>query len=196
MHALSGAIGSAGSGGLPSCIEKGLLTLCYIQLSNNSEGRFPFYVEADAPQHNQTPDRDRCSSADDMQQLLDPRYDDKHVQHHDPFTLGRDEGTSTPQSQRPSDQMRSKNTRANDGKGQNLAIEPEGQHRGRRELSGTHVPTSGHGTNTMKAGPRCYYCGRTETPQWRTGPEGPLCNVCGLVWDKRHSKRKGRSLSH
>ncbi|CAM0956917.1 unnamed protein product [Alopecurus aequalis] len=29
---------------------------------------------------------------------------------------------------------------------------------------------------------RCWHCGRTETPQWREGPEGPhtLCNACGI----------------
>jgi len=31
---------------------------------------------------------------------------------------------------------------------------------------------------------RCHSCNRTETPEWRRGPDGPrtLCNACGLRW--------------
>lgn len=164
--------------------------------SNNSEGRFPFSVEADALPHSKTLNTDRCSSADDVERLLDLGHDDEDDQHHDPSRLGRGRGSSRPQSRKPSEQTRSKDATANERKGKNSAVDLERQHRGHRELPGSHKPTSVYGTNTMKAGLRCYYCGRTETPQWRTGPEGPLCNVCGLVWDKRHSKRKKRSLSH
>jgi len=35
----------------------------------------------------------------------------------------------------------------------------------------------------IEAGPqRCRSCNRSETPQWRRGPDGPrtLCNACGL----------------
>ncbi|KIP12336.1 hypothetical protein PHLGIDRAFT_62123 [Phlebiopsis gigantea 11061_1 CR5-6] len=32
----------------------------------------------------------------------------------------------------------------------------------------------------------CMTCGRTESPEWRKGPQGPktLCNACGLRWAK------------
>lgn len=41
----------------------------------------------------------------------------------------------------------------------------------------------------------CYECHRTETPQWRPGPDGPntLCNVCGLLYAKRQVRNKGSS---
>ncbi|KAI0482665.1 hypothetical protein GGR56DRAFT_670517 [Xylariaceae sp. FL0804] len=39
--------------------------------------------------------------------------------------------------------------------------------------------------------PTCTFCSTTDTPKWRSGPEGAgtLCNVCGLIY----RKRKGRS---
>ncbi|ORY61009.1 uncharacterized protein BCR38DRAFT_50496 [Pseudomassariella vexata] len=39
----------------------------------------------------------------------------------------------------------------------------------------------------------CHKCGRTDTPEWRKGPEGPgtLCNVCGLLYAK--TKQKGKA---
>lgn len=32
----------------------------------------------------------------------------------------------------------------------------------------------------------CVTCGRTDSPEWRKGPQGPktLCNACGLRWAK------------
>jgi hypothetical protein len=32
----------------------------------------------------------------------------------------------------------------------------------------------------------CRTCGRTDSPEWRKGPQGPktLCNACGLRWAK------------
>ncbi|KAF8323090.1 GATA-domain-containing protein [Clavulina sp. PMI_390] len=38
----------------------------------------------------------------------------------------------------------------------------------------------------------CRTCGRTDSPEWRKGPEGPktLCNACGLRWAKRNQKKK------
>ena len=36
----------------------------------------------------------------------------------------------------------------------------------------------------------CVQCGRTESPEWRRGPNGPktLCNACGLRWAKTDRK--------
>ncbi|KAL8334393.1 hypothetical protein RB601_000412 [Gaeumannomyces tritici] len=37
----------------------------------------------------------------------------------------------------------------------------------------------------------CQKCHRSKTPRWRRGPSGPktLCNVCGLLYAKRESRR-------
>lgn len=36
----------------------------------------------------------------------------------------------------------------------------------------------------------CRTCGRTDSPEWRKGPDGPktLCNACGLRWAKQVRK--------
>ncbi|EGN95626.1 hypothetical protein SERLA73DRAFT_186737 [Serpula lacrymans var. lacrymans S7.3] len=36
----------------------------------------------------------------------------------------------------------------------------------------------------------CVTCGRTDSPEWRKGPQGPktLCNACGLRWAKQMRK--------
>jgi ribosomal protein L37AE/L43A len=36
----------------------------------------------------------------------------------------------------------------------------------------------------------CMTCGRTDSPEWRKGPQGPktLCNACGLRWAKESRK--------
>ncbi|KZT26621.1 hypothetical protein NEOLEDRAFT_1132163 [Neolentinus lepideus HHB14362 ss-1] len=36
----------------------------------------------------------------------------------------------------------------------------------------------------------CVTCGRTDSPEWRKGPQGPktLCNACGLRWAKQQRK--------
>jgi len=36
----------------------------------------------------------------------------------------------------------------------------------------------------------CVTCGRTDSPEWRKGPQGPktLCNACGLRWAKYQRK--------
>ncbi|KUI69283.1 GATA zinc finger domain-containing protein 8 [Cytospora mali] len=40
--------------------------------------------------------------------------------------------------------------------------------------------------------PVCRKCGRTDTPEWRKGPDGSvLCNVCGLIYAKQRRKMKG-----
>ncbi|KAL6788396.1 GATA zinc finger domain-containing protein [Trichoderma sp. SZMC 28013] len=38
---------------------------------------------------------------------------------------------------------------------------------------------------------RCHSCNRTETPEWRRGPDGvgTLCNACGLQYAKLRRKR-------
>lgn len=37
----------------------------------------------------------------------------------------------------------------------------------------------------------CRKCGRTDTPEWRKGPDGGvLCNVCGLVYAKQRRKMR------
>ncbi|RYP72464.1 hypothetical protein DL770_007966 [Monosporascus sp. CRB-9-2] len=48
--------------------------------------------------------------------------------------------------------------------------------------------SKGHNSDSKRA---CQRCGRTDTPEWRTGPEGrkTLCNVCGLLY----AKQRGRS---
>jgi hypothetical protein len=40
--------------------------------------------------------------------------------------------------------------------------------------------------------PRCRNCGRTDTPEWRQGPDGPgtLCNSCGLEYFKLETRRQ------
>ncbi|TFK30049.1 GATA-domain-containing protein [Coprinopsis marcescibilis] len=36
----------------------------------------------------------------------------------------------------------------------------------------------------------CVKCGKTDSPEWRKGPQGPktLCNACGLRWAKQSKK--------
>ena len=43
---------------------------------------------------------------------------------------------------------------------------------------------------------RCHSCNRSETPEWRRGPEGSrtLCNACGLHYAKL-SRRTGRFVA-
>ncbi|CAE7064425.1 unnamed protein product [Rhizoctonia solani] len=40
---------------------------------------------------------------------------------------------------------------------------------------------------------KCTMCRRTDSPQWRKGPEGPntLCNSCGLQWARTQRKSEG-----
>ncbi|MQL93946.1 hypothetical protein Taro_026598 [Colocasia esculenta] len=39
---------------------------------------------------------------------------------------------------------------------------------------------------------RCTMCGRTETPLWRHGPQGPksLCNACGIRYKKEERQSR------
>ncbi|KAL6070181.1 Opioid growth factor receptor [Balamuthia mandrillaris] len=69
--------------------------------------------------------------------------------------------------------------------------------------SATNTPTQGRGgrkrasmgerKSRMRGGKICAYCGATETPEWRSGPEGKqtLCNSCGLYYS-RHGTLNGR----
>ncbi|KAH7190484.1 hypothetical protein DER44DRAFT_816049 [Fusarium oxysporum] len=44
---------------------------------------------------------------------------------------------------------------------------------------------------------RCHKCGRTQTPEWRRGPDGmrTLCNACGLHYAKVKRKRQLKTSS-
>jgi len=44
---------------------------------------------------------------------------------------------------------------------------------------------------------RCHSCGRSETPEWRRGPDGArtLCNVCGLNYAKLTRKQRLAAMS-
>lgn len=50
-----------------------------------------------------------------------------------------------------------------------------------------------------KKGRSCSFCGVTETPMWRRGPDGKgtLCNACGVKWSlkRKRSKKGGKSSS-
>ncbi|KAL2202465.1 hypothetical protein CC79DRAFT_1337157 [Sarocladium strictum] len=159
-------------------------------LSNNREGRFPIHIEANAPQYYVTPQRYRRHPTDDMQQSIADEND------YAPASSGRDRRTSRPQSRKAPDQKRPESVRAYEKDGKDPAATHEQRGRGHEDRLQPHIPTPRPLTSTVETGLRCYNCGRTETPQWRTGPEGPLCNVCGLLWNKRHSRRQKKSLSH
>ncbi|XP_043691643.1 GATA zinc finger domain-containing protein 9-like [Telopea speciosissima] len=48
-------------------------------------------------------------------------------------------------------------------------------------------PHSGDSSEIVK---RCAFCGKTETPLWRNGPNGrkTLCNACGIRFKKQEKK--------
>ncbi|CCF59976.1 hypothetical protein KAFR_0I01960 [Kazachstania africana CBS 2517] len=50
-----------------------------------------------------------------------------------------------------------------------------------------HFPDKRH----RKQHDKCKMCFTLETPQWRSGPDGPstLCNKCGLYY-KRQTRKK------
>jgi len=43
---------------------------------------------------------------------------------------------------------------------------------------------------------KCCFCGRTDTPEWRRGPDGrrTLCNACGLIYKKRNKMLSEKNL--
>lgn len=43
---------------------------------------------------------------------------------------------------------------------------------------------------------KCFFCNTTETPEWRSGPDGnKLCNGCGLRYAAKVKKLKGEDKS-
>ncbi|KAI0362473.1 GATA-domain-containing protein [Trametes cingulata] len=68
--------------------------------------------------------------------------------------------------------------------------------------TGFDLGTTALGPDAEEDGPRkkakriaaeqhvCVTCGRTDSPEWRKGPQGPktLCNACGLRWAKKARK--------
>ncbi|KAK7734736.1 white collar 2 type of transcription factor [Cytospora paraplurivora] len=50
---------------------------------------------------------------------------------------------------------------------------------------------AGAGAHWGTGEPACWKCGRTETPEWRKGPDGGvLCNVCGLLYARQRKKMR------
>ncbi|KAF9873885.1 hypothetical protein CkaCkLH20_08619 [Colletotrichum karsti] len=59
-----------------------------------------------------------------------------------------------------------------------------------------YASTAGRTKNRRKVDFSCHKCRRVETPEWRTGPDGPstLCNVCGLIYAKRERKKEESTM--
>jgi hypothetical protein len=68
------------------------------------------------------------------------------------------------------------------GSGPSANVEDEGEERGKKKKR-RHAPDQFV----------CRTCGRTDSPEWRKGPDGPktLCNACGLRWAKQIRKAPG-----
>lgn len=63
-----------------------------------------------------------------------------------------------------------------------------------RSLSGR---AGGSSNSEAEGSMSCFKCGRTDTPEWRKGPDGEvLCNACGLVYAKQRRKGKGKGAHH
>ncbi|GAA5935807.1 uncharacterized protein JCM15063_001810 [Sporobolomyces koalae] len=58
------------------------------------------------------------------------------------------------------------------------SVHPEGRSRKASSDAGSRASSN--------IGRSCQNCGRTDSPEWRSGPTGPksLCNACGLRWAK------------
>ncbi|BGO96217.1 hypothetical protein NBRC10512_002140 [Rhodotorula toruloides] len=54
---------------------------------------------------------------------------------------------------------------------------------------------SGSKASSSNTGRICQNCGRTDSPEWRSGPNGnkTLCNACGLRWAKSQKQAAGGS---
>ncbi|KAG9094892.1 hypothetical protein FRC06_010362 [Ceratobasidium sp. 370] len=66
---------------------------------------------------------------------------------------------------------------------------------GTKTFDGSEVTPEGSfsGPSTSAVPRECSVCGRTDSPQWRKGPNGPntLCNSCGLAWARTQRKPEG-----
>ncbi|KAG8767336.1 blue light receptor [Ceratobasidium sp. 428] len=60
---------------------------------------------------------------------------------------------------------------------------------------GSFSGPSTSGAQVAQPGRECSVCHRTDSPQWRKGPNGPntLCNSCGLAWARTQRKPEGAS---
>ena len=65
-----------------------------------------------------------------------------------------------------------------------------------RELAGARA-RAGANTGTRPTFNGCVQCAVSDSPQWRSGPAGPLtlCNVCGLLFAKRESQSQSQGQS-
>ncbi|PSR90709.1 hypothetical protein BD289DRAFT_207542 [Coniella lustricola] len=96
--------------------------------------------------------------------------------------------------------MRTKKRKVGISEEPHFAREYSQQRRSHRRMSRGEAAKEDRGSGSKRTLPSkgdkdkelsCYKCGRTETPEWRKGPEGLLCNVCGLVYAKQRRKLKG-----
>lgn len=61
----------------------------------------------------------------------------------------------------------------------------------------SHSHRAGSSNSEAEGATSCGKCGRTDTPEWRKGPDGEvLCNACGLVYAKQRRKSKGKATHH
>ncbi|KAL2202464.1 hypothetical protein CC79DRAFT_1151914 [Sarocladium strictum] len=168
-------------------------------LRKDSEGWFLIYIEPDQqpPLHTRSSRRSRCSSADNVQHMLGCGYHRKHEPEHEieysVSASSRGRRRSQFRSQKRFDKTHYSLETSTKGD-QGFAQEYSHFRPRRKRWSGSW----NHGSAPGGAELKCYYCGTTETPQWRRGPGALLCNFCGLLWDKRYNKRKRkkRSCSH
>lgn len=60
-----------------------------------------------------------------------------------------------------------------------------------------HSHKAGSSNSEAEGAMSCFKCGRTDTPEWRKGPDGEvLCNACGLVYAKQRRKGKSKATHH
>ncbi|KAL4781434.1 hypothetical protein BJX76DRAFT_350152 [Aspergillus varians] len=54
------------------------------------------------------------------------------------------------------------------------------------------IPAENEPRKRAKGEYQCADCGKSDSPEWRKGPDGPktLCNACGLRWAKKEKKRQ------
>ncbi|KAL0930097.1 white collar-2 [Colletotrichum truncatum] len=78
------------------------------------------------------------------------------------------------------------------------AVQAKGVSSRARRPSNSRVQTSWKKSSrpmSRKNEPCCSMCGCLDTPQWRSGPQGPatLCNVCGLLYSRRKLRRRAET---